>query len=107
MTTASNREFWSTAVNRAVGHRTWIAILAAAGWLLLTTVALLLAARTWSAPEAPVGDRTVTPEPNSDRAAAGPALPRGSRAPRAPRETVIDLRSAAALIPRQAAERAS
>jgi hypothetical protein len=101
MTTASNREFWSIAVNRAVRHRTWIAILAAVGWLLLTTVALVLAARTWSAPDAPIGDRTVAPEPNSDRAAGVPTLPRAGR------ESIIDLRAAAALIPRQAAERAS
>jgi hypothetical protein len=125
VTTASNRVFWSTAVHRSVGHRPWIAILAAAGWLLLTTLAVLLAARAWSAPGPPPDNPTVSPEPNADKATALPTLPQkatglpvlpqaasGSpalprRIPRAPSETVIDLRSAAALIPRQATDRAS
>jgi hypothetical protein len=115
VTTVSNRVFWSTAAHRTTGHRRWIAILAATGWLLLTTLAVLLAAKAWSVPGAPADERTVSPEPNADKATGSPVLPRAAtgspalprRVPRAPSEAVIDLRSAAALIPRQAVDRAS
>jgi Protein of unknown function (DUF2613) len=103
VSTVSNRVFWTTAVNRTVVHRPWLTVAAAAG-VLLAAIAVVLAGRVWSATNTPTEDQTVTPDPNADQAVGLPALPR--RVPRAPRETVIDLRSAAALIPRQTVDRA-
>jgi hypothetical protein len=98
MTTASNRAFWSVALNRAVGKRPWIAVVLPAAWLLLSGAVGLLAARAWTLPSLPTNDRTVFPGPKPGEAARRPVpAQRGS--------AVIDLRESGRRIPRQAGDR--
>ena len=79
MTTASNH----TATTQA--GRSWVLVLATTGWVVLTTVAVLLATGTWS-----IGSN------QSDR----PAPPAPSPTPRAAVD-LVHAGSAVALLPRQ------
>jgi hypothetical protein len=67
--------------------RAWVAVLAATGWVLLTTATLLLATGIWTAPGSSADEQTGTPDPNC-RPISGIAVPRPrGTEPSAPRTT--------------------
>ena len=113
MTIASNRQTGSN----SDPDRTWVLVVAATGWVVLTTVVVLLATGTWSigsvgqAPDRPA--RTQNPStgqngsPETDRKTPvprqrtpQPTSPRGP-SPRADREGLVYAGSARAMIPLQ------
>jgi hypothetical protein len=88
VTTVSN--FASTGAGLSQVHhddRAWVAVLAATGWVVLTTATLLLATGVWSAPGSSADDQTGTPGP-SCQPVSGIAVPRPrGTEPSAPRTT--------------------
>jgi hypothetical protein len=87
----------------AGADRTWILVLAVTGWVVLTTVAVLLASGTWSVGQA--SDSEV-PRPRDPSSGVDAPLPRSldraqPPAPRADQQASIHTVSVLALIPRQ------
>ena len=115
MTTASNHHLGSA----AGGDRTWVLVVAAAGWAVLTTVAVLLATGTLSVGRSPVvkpsqtqtpGTDQNNPDTNRNQKVGRTPVPRQRTpypAPRMPtsradRERLVYAASPMAMIPRQA-----
>jgi len=84
VTTASNH------ISTTQAGRSWVLVLATTGWVVLTTVAVLLATGTWSI-EANQSNRSNQPN--------RPAQPTPPPTPRA--ADLVDAGSAVALLPRQ------
>jgi hypothetical protein len=95
----------------AGGGRTWIVVVAATGWVAVTTVAVLLATGVWSVDQV-VGDdrgepsRVQNPGPDEERGPERTPTPTPSQvrppSPRADHEGLIYAGSPLALVPRQA-----
>jgi hypothetical protein len=88
----------------AGADRTWMLILAVTGWVVLTTVAVLLASGTWSVGQTSDGD---PPRPQDPAPGVDEPMPRTlgrsqPPAPRADHEGLDYAVSVLALIPRQA-----
>jgi hypothetical protein len=98
----------------AGGGRTWIVVVAATGWVAVTTVAVLLASGVWSVDQVVGGEhsrpgepsRVQNPGPDEEHATERTSTPTPSPvrppSPRADHEGLVYAGSPLALVPRQA-----